>query len=248
MSSPTSHDRWTKRPTEAPATSDGEPPRQPGWPRPVRRLPTTVHVASRELDGTSGLVLVGVRDGDLERVGFDVAGGDRRILVVGPRRSGRSTTLHTVAAALGAQGHPVALVTGYGDADRDRLVADRRAHPDLAVVVDDAERLAGTPVEAVLLEIARRVDEDQGVVVAATSTLALESRTSALATELARARTGVVLGPTTGVASLGIGPDTGGSRSRTPGRGVLVTPSGTHRIHVATLSDLRSTPGFPDRP
>lgn len=214
----------------------------------MRRLPTAVHFAPSDLYGPNGLVLVGIRDGDLERVGFDVAGGDRRILVVGPRRSGRSSTLHTVAAALGAQGHPVAVVTGYADTDRDRLVADRRAHPDLAVVVDDAERLAGTPVEAVLLEITRRVDEDQGMVVAAISTVALDSRISTLATELARAHTGVVLGPATGVATLGIGLGAGGSPSRTPGRGILVTPSGTHRIHVATTSGLDFAPRLPERP
>jgi S-DNA-T family DNA segregation ATPase FtsK/SpoIIIE len=201
----------------------------------VRRLPTSVRVAPGELDGVRGLLPVGVRDGDLERVGFDIAGGDRRILVVGPPRSGRSTTLHTLAAALGAVGHPVTRVSGYRDADRDRLVAHRRAHPDLAVLVDDAERLAGTPLEPVLLEIARRVDEDQGVVVAATSTLALESRAGALATGLARAHTGVVLWPDPGSAGLGVGPAISGSPSRVPGRGVLVTPSGACRIQIATV-------------
>jgi S-DNA-T family DNA segregation ATPase FtsK/SpoIIIE len=227
--------RWTRWPSEAKATPAGERTRGAGWPRPVRRLPTSVRVAPGELDGVRGLLPVGVRDGDLERVGFDIAGGDRRILVVGPPRSGRSTTLHTLAAALGAVGHPVTRVSGYGDADRDRLVAHRRAHPDLAVLVDDAERLAGTPLEPVLLEIARRVDEDQGVVVAATSTLALESRAGALATGLARAHTGVVLWPAPGSAGLGVGPAISGSPSRVPGRGVLVTPSGACRIQIATV-------------
>ncbi len=227
--------RWTRWPAEAQAAAHGEPTRGAGWPRPVRRLPTTVTFAPGELDGVRGLLPVGVRDGDLERIGFDVAGGDRRILVVGPPRSGRSTTLHTIAAALGAVGHPVTRVTGYGDADRERLVADRRAHPHLAVLVDDAERLAGTPLEPVLLEIARRVDEDQGVVVATTSTLALESRTSALATDLARAHTGVVLWPAPGSASLGVGAAMNGSASRVPGRCVLVTPRGAERVQVATV-------------
>src|SRR4029453_7860353 len=134
---------------------------------------------------------------------------DRRILVVGPPRSGRSTALHSIAAALDASSHPVALVTGYGDADRDRLVDERRAHPHLAVIVDDAERLAGTPIELILVEIARRIDEDHGVVVAAMSTLGLESRTSALATDLARAHTGVVLWPTPGATALGVRLPTG---------------------------------------
>ena len=235
MSSRTWRDAGPGGPRRRRRRHDGEPTRGAGWPQPVRRLPTTVTFAPGELDGVRGLLPVGVRDGDLERVGFDIAGGDRRILVVGPPRSGRSTTLHTIAAALGAVGHPVTRVTGYGDADRERLVADRRAHPHLAVLVDDAERLAGTPLEPVLLEIARRVDEDQGVVVATTSTLALESRTSALATDLARAHTGVVLWPAPGSASLGVGPATSGSLTRVPGRGVLVTPRGAERVQVATV-------------
>jgi DNA segregation ATPase FtsK/SpoIIIE, S-DNA-T family len=226
-----------------------------GWPRPVRRLPERVVFT---FGGTpSGVLEVGVRDGDLEWVGFDTGRGDRRILVVGPPGSGRSTTLDTITAALAVSGQPVAVLSarwggvraeqprnhsdavltlaGDGDEDRDALIQVRRDHPDLAVVVDDVDRLAGLPIEPVLLEIARRVDEDRGVVVAATSTLALDTRVGAVATDLARAHTGVVLWPSPGQAVLGAQPPAAAAPSRLPGRGLLVTPRGVEGIQVATV-------------
>jgi DNA segregation ATPase FtsK/SpoIIIE, S-DNA-T family len=226
-----------------------------GWPRPVRRLPERVVFT---FGGTpSGVLEVGVRDGDLEWVGFDTGRGDRRILVVGPPGSGRSTTLDTITAALAVSGQPVAVLSarwggvraeqprnhsdavltlaGDGDEDRDALIQVRRDHPDLAVVVDDGDRLAGLPIEPVLLEIARRVDEDRGVVVAATSTLALDTRVGAVATDLARAHTGVVLWPSPGQAVLGAQPPPAAAPSRLPGRGLLVTPRGVGGIQVATI-------------
>jgi hypothetical protein len=91
----------------------------------------------------------------------------------------------------------------------------------------------------VLLEIGRRVDEDRGVVVAATSPLALDSRTTALGADLARAHTGALLWPAAGSAVLG--PGSGGAENpiRIPGRGILVGPRGVERIQVATVSRPR---------
>jgi len=229
-----------------------------GWPRPVRRLPESVAFTfgSEPLD----VLPVGVRDGDLERVGFDTGRCDRRILVVGAPGSGRSTTLETITAALTASGWPVAALSarwaaaagrsanrvdgvltlaGHRDEDREALIQARRNQPDLAVVVDDVDRLAGLPVEPVLLEIARRVDEDRGLVVAATSTLALEGRVGAVAADLARAHTGIVLWPSPGHAALGVQPPASAALPRIPGRGLLVTPRGVERIQVATVSRPR---------
>jgi S-DNA-T family DNA segregation ATPase FtsK/SpoIIIE len=222
--------------------SEGPTPRHrtsadpaPGWPRPIRRLPDQLVLT--DLDQTSALP-VGVRDGDLATCGPDPAAGDRRVLVHGPPRSGRTTTLEVVASGLVAAGYPVALLgtrwssdapdgvvlanDGVHEADRDRLIEVRRAHADLAVVVDDSERLSGLPIEPVLLEIARRVDEDHGLIVVATSSNALEGRVGALATDLARAHTGIELWPT--------------AAPRIPGRGLLRTPRAVERIQVARLS------------
>jgi S-DNA-T family DNA segregation ATPase FtsK/SpoIIIE len=247
--------RWT-----GPSSDEQGPTgRQNGWPRPVRRLPDSVEFPFG--NAPFGALSVGVRDGDLERVGFDAALADRRILVIGPPGSGRSTTLETITAALAAGGWPVAALTarragiaakpspdhsgavlglaGNRDEDRDALIQARRDHPNLAVVIDDVERIAGLSIEPVLLEIARRVDEDRGVVVAATSTLALESRVGAVATDLARAHTGIILWPALGHAVLGVQPPPAAAPSRIPGRGLLVTPRGVERIQVATVRRLR---------
>ena len=222
-------------------------------PSPVRRLPPTL--AMRAAPRPDGAVLVGVRDGDLEPVGFSLANGERRIVVVGPRGSGRSTGLTTLAEGFLANGHPVALVgraldariatdaarhrpvislSGSDPADVDLLVEARRRHPDLVVIVDDADHVAGVPIEPVLLEIARRADEHAGVVVAATTTMALEGRTGALAADLARAHTGLVLWPAPGSVVLGVGGST--NPARLPGRGLLVTSRGAERVQVVTVS------------
>jgi S-DNA-T family DNA segregation ATPase FtsK/SpoIIIE len=133
----------------------------------------------------------------------------------------------------------VLTLAGDRDEDRDALIRAGRDQPDLAVVVDDVDRLAGLPVEPVLLEIARRVDEDRGLVVASTSTLALDGRIGAVATDLARAHTGIVLWPSPGHAALGVQPPASAAPSRIPGRGLLVTPGGVERIQVATVSRPR---------
>ncbi len=221
------------------------------------------------------MVVVGVRDGDLEPVGFSPRTGERRILVLGPAGSGRTSALMTLARGFLADGHPLALVGGNLDPwatngagisiktatdatdatdgrvltlggtrpeDVERLITARRRYPDLVVVVDDVERLAGLSIEPVLLEIARRADEDRGLVVAATSTLAMEGRVGGLAVDLARAHTGIVLWPSSGSSALGVPtttlatPAAYTASTRIPGRGLLVTPRGVERIQVATLS------------
>jgi S-DNA-T family DNA segregation ATPase FtsK/SpoIIIE len=144
-----------------------------------------------------------------------------------------------IGARWGVTAPDVLVLRGDAEHDVDRLVGARRASPDLVVLVDDAERLAGLPIEAVLLEIARRVDEDRGIVIAATAALALDSRIGVLATELARAHTGVVLWPAAGSAVLGPGSGGSGNPPRIPGRGVLVSPRGVERIQVATVSRPR---------
>jgi S-DNA-T family DNA segregation ATPase FtsK/SpoIIIE len=230
---------------------------------PDRRLETVPPDRRLETVPPDGLLAVGVRDGDLEAVGFRPDAGERRVLVLGPPGAGRTTALDTIVESLIVAGFPLALigsrwtataaaygpttplpvlaVSGQGDKDRDRLIEARRAHADLAVVVDDVERLAGLPIEPVLLEIARRVDEDRGVVVASTSTIALEGRVGAVAADLARAHTGVILwtSPASAAAFGVAGSALPTASLRIPGRGLLVTPRGVERIQVAILSPPR---------
>ena len=114
-------------------------------------------------------------------------------------------TAGLVAAGLTAAGLTAAGLTAADDAGGswesvagdavDELVALRRRHRDLAVVLDDAEALVGGPAEPVLREICRLVDEDDGFVVAATSASVMPTGPGTLLADLARSRTGVLLCP-----------------------------------------------------
>lgn len=136
-----------------------------------------------------------------DSVGFDLARGHRRIAVIGESGSGRSTALATLAAALRSHGREVVALDGRrldaaasAGAELERFVARRKAHPDLAVLVDDAARLAGTPWDDVLAEVSRLVDEDDGfLAVAATPAEVARSPRGIVATVLT-AETGLLLG------------------------------------------------------
>ena len=240
---------------------DAEPTGRPTRAARVRRLPTSLTLPmARHRDG---VMVVGVRDGDLEPVGFSPELASVGSSYSDPAGSGRTSALVTLALGFRANGHPVACRLGLGlaplarspdgrattptrdavlalggaqPADLDRVVEARRRHPDLVVLVDDAERLAGLPIEPILLEIARRADEDAGVVIAATTTLAVEGRIGALAADLGRAQTGLVLWPVPGSAVLGVATAGLARPARIPGRGMLVTPRGADQVQVATVS------------
>lgn len=171
--------------------------------------------------------------------------GARRALVCGPPRSGRTTTLVTMARQAHAAGHPLAVI---GDdladhaeladcprvdpEDRDGLIALRRLHPDLAVVADDLDRIEEAPVADVLREILRRLDADRGLVMAATSTQRAATAVRGLVAEVARGRTGVLLQPTSrsdgDALGLRVPP-----LPRLPGRGYLITDGRAAEMQVA---------------
>ncbi|MFW5474612.1 FtsK/SpoIIIE domain-containing protein [Knoellia sp. CPCC 206450] len=75
------------------------------------------------------------------------------------------------------------------------LVEARRTHPDLVVLVDDADRIEGTPVEAALLELTALVDRDGGLVVAACATPSVAAQFRGVVPAVARAQTGLLLAP-----------------------------------------------------
>jgi S-DNA-T family DNA segregation ATPase FtsK/SpoIIIE len=198
-----------------------------------------------------------VAEGDLRTVGFARVSGQRRLVVVGPPGSGRTTALVTLAQGLLATGRPIvtlgstlsaqpglrrfiggadpmAMLRRTDPEDPDRLVEARRAHQDLAVLVDDAERFDGTPLGAVLREITRLADEDDGWILAVTNPSAAEGRTSALVSDLARGGAGVVLQSRPGAHVLGVTlPNRPLSRPDPPGRGWLVSARSAQRIQMA---------------
>lgn len=237
------------------ASPDGAWPAPHRWgsdvhgPAPVRRLGAQVPLSA--LDGSRpGLAAVAVRAGDLEPVGFAPSQGHRRIVVVGPPRSGRTTALAVLATQLLRLGHPVAVVdrqlaalldAGPADRvhlltpeDRDLLIALRTAQPDLAVLVDDAECLVGSPIEAVVREIGHRADEAGGLVAVSGSAATWGPAYGSVPLELARARTGLVLGSDPADAillSLPTGLRPPGPRA--PGRGLLVVDGAAEAVQIA---------------
>ncbi|EAP97597.1 putative cell division-related protein [Janibacter sp. HTCC2649] len=132
----------------------------------------------------------------------------RRILVAGHSRSGRSTTLASLARSAVAAGRPVSVVEGRAEEvgrtagvirvdpwDSQGLIDAKNLHPDLVVLIDDAERLDGTPVEPVLQEILALVDRDAGLVVAASTLSAVSLAFRGIVHTVAREQSGILLGP-----------------------------------------------------
>ncbi len=216
-------------------------------PVPVPELPR--QLARRDLtpEQPDGVAIIG-SDG-LGPVGFAPGRGDRRIAVLGGRASGRSTALAALAAGLIELGRPVAVVAaatptvgaiGWPAAaevlrpdELDRLVALRRAHPSLAVLVDDAARLAGDPIETVLQEVLRLVDEDDGVIAVAATPAHVGESFRGLLAQVAGAGTGLLLG------ALGYGEEAALGLRRPvpteelPGRGLLVRHGRATAVQVA---------------
>jgi len=135
----------------------------------------------------------------------------RRILVAGHARSGRTTTLAAIGRTAVTDGRPVAVVEGRGGTlgqtvgamalvdpwDAQGLIDAKRRHPDLVVLIDDAERLDNTPVEPVLQEILAIVDRDAGLVVVATTLSAVSLAFRGIVHTVAREQSGILLGPRT---------------------------------------------------
>ena len=234
--------RWTAHPAE------GE---RGTLPRPVHRLPTRISVT--EVEPASDGVVLGVREGDLRPVHLSLARGHRRLVVIGPPGSGRTTALVTLAHGLLGGGGPVAVVgrdlttelsrsrhglgstlalTGTDAEDVGRLVAFRRAQPSLRVLVDDVE---GFPaLDAVLREVARLVDDDSGLLVVATTPAVVDARASPVVRDLERVGAGLLLRPRPGSHQLGVViPPRAAAQPDPPGRGLLVRQQQLERIQVA---------------
>ncbi|MCW4600988.1 FtsK/SpoIIIE domain-containing protein [Janibacter hoylei] len=169
--------------------------------------------------------------------------GARRFLVCGPARSGRSTALAMLAGQLRSACQPLvvlgspALADGLGcptlgPDDRDELVTLRQQHPDLAVVVDDLERLEGTPVADVVREIGRRLDLDRGLLIGSTTTRTAAGQVRGLVADLARERTGLLLQPLARSDGDALGLRVP-ALPRLAGRGYLVVDGVAEEIQVA---------------
>lgn len=217
--------------------------------RPWQLLPLPSTVTLGSLRARPEHLLAGLGGEDLETLDFDLGRDERRILVVGPPRSGKSTTLRTLMSQLLSAGRQVAIVAPRRSPlaqlpaqpglhvlrtdEADRFIELRREHVDLAVFVDDSDLLEGTPLESALVEATRLVENAAGLIA-----VALDSRRAAgafrgLVPEVTKAGVGVILwpaGPADGdLLRVRVEPQT----ARVPGRGVLVTDGIPTPIQVA---------------
>ncbi len=224
----------------------------------VRSLPD--RVGPGDLRRRPGLLAVGVGGDDARTVGFDLTTGARALLVTGRRRTGRSTTLATLTLELLRAGRAVAVLAtsrspllglGPGEgltvltpSEIDHFVTLRRSRPDLAVVVDDAETVEGGPIEGALLEVARRLDAEAGVLVVGADTSRPGAAFRGLVAETVRSRSGIVLCPTAPVDGELLGVRIDVPPRRRPGHGVLVTDGECLPLQVA-VPDLRDADPAP---
>ncbi|WP_432535442.1 FtsK/SpoIIIE domain-containing protein [Kineococcus arenarius] len=226
----------------------------PAVPAPrVRVRPLPASVAASALPAAAGTVVpLGVGGDDAAPVAVDLAGG---LLVCGPARSGRTTALRALAAALARRpaAPPVAVVTadadargsfataawvGLQDADGLRRVL---AVPGAVVLVDDAARPLPAPVEDLLVEVLRGAPAgcllaaaaDGGEVAAAFRGLPAALRT---------ARTTVLLGRGGQVPADVLGRRAVLAPAPGPGAGFVVTDGGWTALRVAAPDEAAAAP------
>lgn len=231
---------------------------------PARVEPLPTVVAARELSRAEDddRCLLGIGGDEAVPLGLSPALDGRRWVVVGAAGRGVSTTLALVAEDLLRSGRAVAVAVAragpldalrhdprlalWCDAtdpdDADALVTLRRDVPDLAVVVDGADELVDLPLERVLREVGARVDDDGGLIVVGANATTLMTQYRGLAVEVARHRTGVLLGPSaTGEPEL-LGLRVPVDRDAPPGRGLLVRRGAGVPVQVALVSPGAATP------
>jgi S-DNA-T family DNA segregation ATPase FtsK/SpoIIIE len=236
------------------------PPPEGAGPWRVLPLPEVVEGDRVPVDVPDAL-FVGVGGDDLVPLGFDLARDERRIVVAGPPRSGRSTALETIASRLLAAGRVVAVITTRRSTltelvggsrlhvlrpgEVDRFVELRRAHPDLGIVVDDAEGLDGNAIETALVEATRLVDQAEGVVAIAVDSRRASAAFRGIVPEVARAGTGLLLQPTTpadgDLFRIRVEP----SATRRPGRGLHLSDGVATGIQVALPSTAQPSVAHP---
>jgi S-DNA-T family DNA segregation ATPase FtsK/SpoIIIE len=207
-------------------------------PMQVRPLPNRISAAEiRPGIGMALLLLLGVGGDAAEPVTIDLLGADRRFLVTGPPRSGRSTTLITIGAQAVRLRQPVIVVAGersplsswarhagigcHDPAAQDSTELHRCIddEPQAIVLVDDAEELGDTSSD-LLIEVAARYEHPMAVTVRSDD---LQISFRGLAVDIRRHRTGLLLQPTGADAELLAIRSRAGRSLRAPGSGLLVT-------------------------
>ena len=205
----------------------------------VEPFPAVVPAGSLPLATSGSRLVLGLGGDEMAPVVHDLEHHGRLLLVVGPSGSGRSTGLAMITLAAARAGQPVAVVGPTGpllaevvssvpgvavvdEHDAGGLVEARRRHPELVVVVDDADRLLDAPVSSVLQEVVDAVDREGGALAVAATTDRLATQFRGPAVEVARRRTGVLLTPRGFADGDVLGVRTQPTEPGPPGRGLLV--------------------------
>jgi DNA segregation ATPase FtsK/SpoIIIE, S-DNA-T family len=201
----------------------------------IRSLPARVRLADVARNTAEG-ILLGLAGDGAEPAALDLFAADGRLLIAGPSRSGRTTTLRTilkqavwigldVVVACRARSVLAGEAASHGlspvvpDDPPDRLRQPRRNR--LLVIVDDCEAFLDSHVGDALVELARTAPAGLAIVAAGRSDeLALTYR--GIGFEVRRAGTGVLLHPEAADGEL-LGVRLPRVRSaELPGRGILV--------------------------
>ncbi len=202
---------------------------------------------------TSLWVPVGIGGDELRPIGVDLSADGPAMVVCGPPRTGRSTTLVTIARSLLDRGEHVVLMAPRPSPLRQlsgrpgvlgtitTVTAEHDLHallagsPDpLVVLVDDVELLTDTPVGQTLEWYAKEIrDAKRGLIVAGT-TSELLSAFRGVSVEARKHRVGLLLCPESTVDG-----DVLNARlprsvvgARIPGRGVLVRHGALTSVQV----------------
>jgi S-DNA-T family DNA segregation ATPase FtsK/SpoIIIE len=218
---------------------------------PPRLDPLPTRVVARDLpapDLGAGL-LVGLGGDAVEPLALREESDGRRWLVAGARGSGVSNALLLVAQGLVDAGRPVTVVAprpGPLDALRHdrRLLGWRDARsltagdlprecPGLAVVADGADELLDTRAEDLLRDFSRQVERQGGLLVVGASATTLMTQYRGVGTEVARERTGILLGPRSALEGDLFGLRLRADPQAPPGRGYLIRRGRALPLQVA---------------
>ncbi|MGO4342871.1 FtsK/SpoIIIE domain-containing protein [Pedococcus sp. 2YAF34] len=224
----------------------------------VDALPDRLGADDLDRTGTpAGALAVGAGGDEGQTLSLRPGTDGRRWLVAGARGAGVSTTLLHLAQELLRQQHTVAVVSprpgpldvlrqddriAWCGADPEALVVARRRNPCLAVVVDAGDELLDHPVEQVLREVLLLVDRDEGLVVVGADAAALSAMYRGVVVEVARHRTGVLLGAASAAQGEVLGTRVPVDRGARPGRGHLVLRGEVTPLQVALPTARPSAP------
>jgi DNA segregation ATPase FtsK/SpoIIIE, S-DNA-T family len=199
----------------------------------LERLPHAVRMADlAPLRGPAldGAVLIGLGGDHAGPVTLALRGG--AAVVAGPRRSGRSTALRTIAGELVRAGRRFAVVEAQ---EAPWVAANLAEWPDSSILIDDVERFADTEMEDVLLRWFKDPRRSSGSLVVAGTTSSLATTFRGLSVVARGSGQGILLNPTSYSDGdlLGVRLSAVPAGPGVPGRGLLVSDGSVTPIQVA---------------